>query len=254
MTKSIDISIIVPSYNESAEIKLAAIESIAQFLKDKSDSYEVLIVDDASTNDTREVVKKAIKNLNNFKLIENSHGGKAITVMTGLLSSQGKVALFTDMDQATPIDQLPKLISQFKDDTQVVIGVRQGRPGAPLVRRLMSKTFTLLRNLILGLPFSDTQCGFKAFSRSAIDQIFPKLLKDWQRRKASGAAVNAGFDIETLFVAKKLDIKTEEVVVKWHHVQNEKQVQVIQDSLAALADMWRIRLADIQGKYNHFRR
>lgn len=244
------LSVIVPSYNESIEIKLSAISAIDQYLKSQDYSYEVLIVDDKSTNNTLDQVKQVLKGLSNFKLVENGHGGKAITVMTGLLKSQGEIAIFTDMDQATPIDQVGRLLPKFTNGVDVVIGTREGREGAPLERKIMSWGFATLRNLLLGLPFSDTQCGFKGFSRAAIESIFPKMLQDWQSKKSSGAAVNAGFDVETLYIAKKRNLKVAEVVVVWHHVQNEKQVQALQDSMAAIQDMIQIRLNSWKGKYN----
>jgi dolichyl-phosphate beta-glucosyltransferase len=244
------LSIIVPSYNETAKIKIDAIKAIDEYLKGQKYSYEVLIVDDESTNGTLELVEQEIKNHKGFKLLANKHGGKAITVMTGLLKSTGEIALFTDMDQATPIDQVEKLLKKFDEGYDVVIGSRTGRKGAPLMRKLAGFTFSLLRTLILGLPLKDTQCGFKAFSRKSVDQIFPTLITKWERMKAGGAAVNAGFDIETLFLAKKCGLKITEVDVDWHHVENIKQVQLVKDSIEAIKDMIRIRLNDIQGSYS----
>lgn len=243
------LSVIIPSYNESVAIKEQAIESIDQFLKQQKYSYEVLIVDDQSTNGTLSLVEKLCKKKKNFKLIKNSHGGKAITVMSGMISSKGDVAVFTDMDQATPIGEVNKLIVQFDKGQDIVIGSRLGRKGAPVLRKLAAFVFAMLRNVILGLPFSDTQCGFKGFNRKAINMIFPEMLKRWEKSKASGAAVNAGFDVETLFIAKKKDLKIADVAVEWHHVGTE-QVQLIKDSLDAIKDMLRIKLNEIAGKYD----
>jgi dolichyl-phosphate beta-glucosyltransferase len=243
------LSIVVPSYNETIELKRKAIEDIDSYLKKQDYTYEVLIVDDGSTNDSVPVVKEYIKNKKNFKLIENPHGGKALTVMSGMLLAEGEIALFTDMDQATPIDQIEKFIPKFEEGYDIVIGARKGRKGAPLIRKIAAWGFATLRNLILGLPFSDTQCGFKVFNKQARDEVFSKLKTEWSKAKAKGAAVNAGFDVETLFLAKKKGFKIADVEVNWHHVQNEKQVQIVRDSIEALKDMLRIRLNDIQGKY-----
>lgn len=246
---NIKLSVVVPSYHESAEIKKKAIEDMDSYLKKQDFSYEVLIVDDGSTNGTLDVVKEAIKNKSHFRLMENPHGGKAITVMTGLLESKGEIALFTDMDQATPLDQIEKFFPKFEDGFDVVIGSRKGRKGAPLIRKLAAWGFATMRGIILGLPFADTQCGFKAFDRKAVEKIFPMLLKEWRNMKAKGAAVNAGFDVEALFIAKKRDLKIAEVEVNWHHVQSE-QVQIIADAIEAIKDMLRIRLNDFSGKYS----
>lgn len=249
MDKNIKLSIVVPSYNETAEIKKQAIEKIDEYMKNQSFSYEVLIVDDGSTNDTRGLVKDFIKNRKNFRFLENEHGGKAITVMSGMLESKGKIALFTDMDQATPISELQKILPEFEKGFDIVIGSRSGRKGAPLIRKLAALGFATLRNITLGLPFKDTQCGFKAFSRQATETVFPELLKRWKSMKAKGAAVNAGFDIETLYLAKKKNLRISEIPVIWHHVGTE-QVQIISDSIQALKDMFRIRINDLQGKYS----
>ena len=184
----------------------------------------------------------------NIRLIKNDHGGKAIAVMTGLLDSTGEIALFTDMDQATPISEIEKLLPKFEEGFDIAIGSRSGRKGAPIVRKFMAFGFSLMRNIILGLPFKDTQCGFKAFNRKSILEIFPVLLKRWKKLKQTGAAVNAGFDVETLFLAKKKGFKIAEVTVEWHHVGTERG-QIIKDSLDAVWDIFRIRLDDLQNKY-----
>jgi dolichyl-phosphate beta-glucosyltransferase len=243
------LSIVVPSYNESEEVKEEAINSIDDYLRIQDFTYEVLIVDDESTNGTLEFVKDFIKDKKNFRVLENKHGGKAITVMTGMLEAEGEIALFTDMDQATPIDQLEKILPEFEKGAEIVVGARKGRKGAPIIRKVMAWGFATLRNLLLGLGVKDTQCGFKAFTKEASQAIFPDLLAEWKRTKKKGAAVNAGFDVETLFLAKKKGFKIAEIEVDWHHVTNEKQVQIIQDSLDALMDMLRIRVNDWIGKY-----
>lgn len=247
--KKLKLSVIVPSYNETAELKREAIGKIEEYFKKQSYSYEVIIVDDQSTNNTLGVVKEIIKSKQNFRLIENPHGGKAITVMTGMLQSTGEIALFTDMDQATPVTETAKLLAKLEEGFDIAIGSRHGRQGAPLPRKLAGWGFSLLRNIILGLPFKDTQCGFKAFRHETIPVIFPIILEEWQRMRASSAAVNAGFDVETLFLAKKRNFKIAEVEVDWQHVENIKQVQLFRDSTEAFKDMIRIRLNDLKGIY-----
>lgn len=249
MSEKTDLSIIVPSYNESWEIKKDAIDSIESYVNNLPLNIEVLIADDESTNNTREKVKDYVKNKKNFKLLEFAHGGKAITVMNGLLESKGEIALFTDMDQATPITELKKLLDKFVEGYDIVIGVRKDRKGAPVIRKIAAFSFITLRNIILGLPISDTQCGFKAFKREAINTVLPQMLESWQNMKIKGAAVNAGFDIELLFIAKDKGFKIAEVPVEWHHVQNEKQVQIVKDGMEALRDMIRIRKNHLSGKY-----
>lgn len=243
------VSIIIPAYNEEKNLQDGPLEAIDSYLKKQNYPYEVLVVDDGSKDETVQVAEKHIKDLKNFKLIKNSHGGKALTVMYGLLHSSGEIALFTDMDQATPIKEIEKLLPKFDEGYEVVIGSRSGRKGAPLIRKLMAAGFAFLRTVVLGLPLKDTQCGFKAFSREAVESVFPILEENWKKMKAKGAAVQAGFDVETLFLARKKGFKVAEVEVEWHHVGSER-VQAVKDSLDALKDIFRIRLNSLTGKYN----
>lgn len=243
-----NLSIVIPAFNEEANLKKGCLKEVIDYLKDKDLNVEVLVIDDGSTDATARIVAQQIKNEPKFKLIKESHGGKAIAVMKGLLKSRGHVALFTDMDQATPISEIEKLLPKFEEGFDVVIGSRKGRKGAPLIRKLAAFGFSTLRILILGLPFKDTQCGFKAFSQKSIEEIFPLLLKRWNKAASRGSAVNAGFDVEVLYVAKKMEFKIAEVDVEWHHVGTER-VQIIKDALEAAEDIIRIKLNDLLGRY-----
>jgi len=245
----VKLSVIIPGYNEEKNLKKGVLDEVYNYLKGVDYEYEVLIVDDGSKDRTREIVKEQIKGKKGFRLIENPHGGKANTVITGLLLAEGEIALFTDMDQATPLPEIEKFLPKFEEGADVVIGKRSGRKGAPLSRQIAAWGFAFLRNLILGLPFKDTQCGFKAFNKLAREAIFPKIKDDWGVVHTGGGAVNAGFDVEVLFFAKKLKFNIKEVEVEWLH-PGTSQVRVIKDSLAAIYDMFRIRLNDISGKYN----
>lgn len=246
------LSVILPSYNESDNLKKGVLSEISNYLKKNLKSYEVIIVDDGSSDDSVQRIEDFIKTTKNFKLIKNNHGGKAIAVMTGLLDSTGEIGLFTDMDQATPISEIEKLIPFFDKGYDIAIGSRKGRQGAPAIRKLMAFGFSMIRTVILGLPFKDTQCGFKAFNRRSIESIFPILMERWHKHlQKKGAAVNAAFDVETLFIAKKIGLKIKEVQVDWHHVGTER-VQVIRDSYDAIIDIIKIRINDILGRYSKY--
>src|SRR3989338_2959376 len=251
MTK---LSVVIPAYNEERNIKKGSLDEVANFLEKSKLDYEVVVVDDGSEDSTKELVKKFIKKNEKFKLVETSHGGKAMAVMTGMEKATGEIVLFTDMDQATPIDQLDKFLPKFSakggsaSGWDIVIGSRQGRRGAPLLRKMSAWGFSLLRGLILGLPFKDTQCGFKAFTKIPINKIVPKIKGEWGVLHFKGGAVNAGFDVELLYLAKKYGLKIAEVEVEWKYVDTER-VQVIKDAAAAIYDMFRIRINDLRGKY-----
>ncbi len=247
-----DISIVIPAFNEEQNLKNGVLKEVEDYLSKQNYSYEVLIVDDGSKDQTLQLIEEFIKGKSHYQLIRNNHGGKAIAVMTGMLQSNGEIALFTDMDQATPLREIEKLLPEFEKGNDIVIGSRKGRKGAPAIRKVMALGFSVLRTLLLGLPFRDTQCGFKAFNREATQKVFHPLLKRWRKHlKDGGAAVNAGFDVETLFLAKKIGFKIAEVPVDWHYVGTER-VQAVKDSLDALQDMLKIRLNDWTGSYAEF--
>lgn len=248
MNKNLKLSVVMPAYNESTNLKSGVLDQVEIYLKDKEYFHELILVDDGSLDDTANIIEEQIKNKKKFRLIKNPHGGKAVTVMTGILQAAGDVILFTDLDQSSPIDQIEKFFPKFDQGFDVVIGTRVGRKGAPIVRKIAAWGFSILRNIIIGLPFKDTQCGFKAFSKEAAQNVFPSLLEKWKGNRVSGAAVNAGFDIETLFMSKKKGFKIAEVPVDWHHVGTER-VQLIKDSIEAIKDMIRIRINDLKGRY-----
>ena len=246
---NIKLSVIIPAYNESVNLKNGALSQVWEYLKGVEYPYEVLIVDDGSKDNTVSVARQQVKTMRGFQVVENPHGGKALTVISGMQKASGEIVVFTDMDQATPINQIEKLFPQFIEGHDIVIGSRHGRRGAPLIRKISAWGFATLRNILLGLPFADTQCGFKAFNQKAVSEVFPKMEDIWREKVSSGAAVNAGFDVEMLFLAKQRGLKIVEVPVEWHYVGTER-VQLVKDAYEAIKDMIRIRLNQLSGKYN----
>lgn len=244
------ITVVIPAFNEEKNLKNGVLTQVIEFFQKKNSNFDVLIVDDGSSDQTVKLVETQIKNLKNFRILKNPHQGKALTVMSGLLKATGEIVFFTDMDQATPISEIDKLLSKFDQGFDIVIGSRSGRVGAPIIRKITSRSFALLRTIFLNLPFKDTQCGFKGFTKKSVHEIFPEMHKRWMNNISTGAAVNAGFDIEMLFLAKKKGFKIAEVPVNWHHVDSER-VQVFKDSIEAIKDMINIRINDLSGKYNN---
>lgn len=247
--KNIYLSIVIPCYNEERNLRLGALEKVAHFLAKKKFPWEVIIVDDGSSDSSVDLIDNFIKEHEHFRLVKNPHQGKAATVVKGVKKALGKYVLFTDLDQATPIDQLDKLMPWFEKGYDLTIGSRNTkRKGAPFLRRTMAIGFIFLRNLLLNLDIADTQCGFKAFTKTAVLDIFSRLEVYGSRQQAIGSTVTAGFDVELLYIAKKLGYKIKEVPVEWHY-QETRRVNPIKDSWEGLADLVRIRWNSISRAY-----
>lgn len=246
------ISIVIPSYNEMGNLRKGILDHIYHYLEHQKYDYEVIIVDDGSNDGSREFVGKFAKDNKTFRLIENSHMGKAGAVTTGVLLAKGDYVLFTDMDQATPIDEIEKLLPFVQDGYDIAIGSRsRARKGAPWTRKLMGQGMITARSLLVGFPeITDTQCGFKLFKKEAAHNIFEKVKKihnGFKRIKSS--SVTAGFDVELIYIADKMGYKIKEVPVDWLYVET-RRVSPLKDSVEAFVDLLRIRKNIIKGIYN----
>lgn len=246
------LSVVIPSYNEMSNLQKGVLDKVAHYLSKQKYSYEVIVVDDGSNDGSYEFVEKFVKEDKNFKLIRGTHSGKAGAVTKGVLESKGQWVLFTDMDQATPIEEVEKLLA-FTKTYDIIIGSRSStRKGAPWTRTLMAKGMIMLRSVIVGLSgLNDTQCGFKLFKKAVAYDLFSKLEKFHNGYKQiSGSSVKAGFDVELLFLAAKRGYEIKEVGVNWLYVET-RRVSPVKDSVEALEDLIRIRINELSGKYKN---
>lgn len=243
------LSVVIPAYNEEINIKRGVLNSVNDYLKNKKFTWEVIILDDGSTDNTIEAIERFIKDHKNFFLRKEPHRGKGGTIIAGVSAATGQYILFTDMDQSTPMDQFDKFIPKLEKGFDIVIGSRSGRPGQTLIRKTMAMGWVTLRTLILRLPFKDTQCGFKVFSKEAATVVFQKIRIYGGKYNSKGGSVTAGFDLEVLFIARKLGLKIAEVAVEWYEYGERKEVSPIKDSWEGLRDLIKIRLNALQGKY-----
>lgn len=244
------LSVVIPSYNEETNIRLGSLDKVSRYLERQPYAWEAILVDDGSTDGSPDLMDAFAKANPGFSVMHNMHRGKAETVVSGVIKAKGSIVLFSDLDQATPISELEKILPWFDKGFDVVIGSRnRKREGAPLSRIIMARGFMILRGLILGLKgITDTQCGFKAFKRHVAKDIFARLELYASNQEVHGPMVTAGFDIETLFLAKQLGFKIKEVPVEWHYVET-RRVNPIKDSVQGFVDMLRIRINAWQGKY-----
>lgn len=244
------LSVIIPCFDEMANLQKGVLEKVKHFLDKKKIKYEVIIVDDGSRDGSTEFIDKFILDNPQFKLIKNSHLGKAGAVTTGMLRAKGKYAIFTDMDQATPIEELDKLLPYTKK-FDIVIGSRNStRKGAPWTRALMAKGMITLRKYLVGFKkINDTQCGFKLFNKESYKDLFNKINKLHNGFEAiSGSNVAAGFDVELLYIASINGYKIKEVTVDWLFVES-RRVNPIHDSIEGLRSLLVIKKNALSGKY-----
>ncbi len=245
------LSVVIPSYDEMTNLQKGVLDKISSFLGRKKYSYEVIIVDDGSKDGSVEFVEKFLKNNPNFKLIKNLHLGKGGAVTTGVLAASGEYILFTDMDQATPIEEIDRLLPYFDEGYDIVIGSRNSRrKGSPWTRLLMARAMMFLRTLLVGISnISDTQCGFKVFQHEIARKIFTKIqLLHHNFKQVSGSNVSAGFDVELLYLAEKMGYDIKEVPVNWLYVET-RRVSPIKDSIEGFIDLIKIKINDIKGAY-----
>ncbi|HEY8691321.1 MAG TPA: dolichyl-phosphate beta-glucosyltransferase [Chloroflexota bacterium] len=247
------LTIVVPAYNERQRIS-ATVARISEFMSAQDYAAELLVVDDGSDDGTADMVDSLRNGAGPpVDVIRNDHRGKAYTVRTGMLAARGRYVLFSDADLSTPIEEVSGFLPYFEDGYDVVIGSREA-PGArrfdePATRHLMGRVFTRAVQIITGQRFEDTQCGFKAFSRAASQEVFSRVRLYGANSPVIKRSRVTGFDVELLFLARKLNMRIREVPVRWYYSAGSK-VDPLRDSLQNLADVLKVRLYDLQGRYD----
>jgi glycosyltransferase involved in cell wall biosynthesis len=233
------ISIIIPAYNEEKRLP-ATLVKVQEYLDASNwDFAEILVVDDGSRDGTAKVASGS-----GVRLLKNpGNRGKGYSVRHGMLEAKGEWCLFTDADLSSPIGELEKLWGAAgRERAQVAIGSRAvdrslvGVHQSPL-REFSGRVFNLAMRMVTGLPFQDTQCGFKLFESSAARQVFSRQQLD-----------GFGFDVEVLYIAHRLGYKAVEVPVRWDNVEGTKVSLFL--GIAAFGDPIKVRWNGITGKYN----
>lgn len=206
------LSVIIPAYNEGERIK-ETLETTARYLSSQDYRWEILVVNDGSTDNTTEVVKRVQGEIGSLRLLDNEENkGKGGVVKQGMLAGKGEYLLFMDADNSTTVDHVEKMWPKFEEGADVVVGTRDSRDheGArqavpqPKIKRLVADIGNLVIQALLLPGIWDTQCGFKAFRREPGRELF-------SRSKGFCWA----FDVEILKMAKKMDYRVEIVPVYW---------------------------------------
>jgi dolichyl-phosphate beta-glucosyltransferase len=235
-------SIVIPAYNEAARIP-ATLEAVATCVRARGWSAEIVVVDDGSRDRTADVVRAFAAAHPEVRLLQNpGNHGKGYSVRNGLLRSLGEVVMFTDADLSAPIEEADRLFAAIARGADIAIGSRwlersRQTIRQPLYRRFFGRCFNAVTRAIMGLPFADTQCGFKAFTRAAAQTVCQlQTIDRW------------GFDPEILFIALKRGYRIEEVPVSWAHDERTR-ISYLKDGVRMLEDIAIVRWNALRGRY-----
>ena len=242
MTENPAYTIVIPAYNESGRI-LATLQSVVGCIRSRGWCAEVLVVNDGSTDRTAEIVRGFQTEAPEVRLIENpGNRGKGYSVRAGMLASSSPIVMFTDSDLSAPIEEAERLFAAIANGADIAIGSRWLESGRqthrqPLYRQFFGRCFNAVTRIVMGLPFADTQCGFKAFTHDAAQTVFRlQTIERW------------GFDPEILFIALKRGYKVVEVPVSWAH-DARTRMSYLKDGMKMLEEIAIIRWNALMGRY-----
>jgi dolichyl-phosphate beta-glucosyltransferase len=244
---SASLSVVIPAYNEAVRLG-NTIRAVVDYMREHAPDGEVIVVDDGSSDQTAELARQsfadAAGNLRTSVISYKKNLGKGRAVRLGLLAARGDVTLFSDADLSTPISEAPKLVEPIVNGQfdvtfgsraleRQLIGVHQ-----PWRREQGGRVFNLVVRLATGLPFWDTQCGFKAFRMSVCRPLVEAATVD-----------RFGFDVELLYLAFRAGLNLKEIPVRWDHNEGSK-ISLLNDSFKMLNEVGLIRQQARRGVYD----
>jgi glycosyltransferase involved in cell wall biosynthesis len=216
------------------------LQDISKHLAGTGSTYEIIVVDDGSTDDTGEVTAAQSQADPCVRLLMTRHAGKGAAVRAGALAARGHRVIFCDADLPMAAEDLTRLAAML-DDHEVVIASREGlgarRLGEPYYRHMMGRVFNFVVQLLAIPGIQDTQCGLKCFTAESAHRVFSLQTVD-----------GFGFDVEILFIARKLGYRIREVPITWSHRESSR-VDPVRDTLRMLGDILRVRWNDLRGVY-----
>jgi dolichyl-phosphate beta-glucosyltransferase len=234
------LTLIVPAYNEQARLPYTLGE-IEKYVCAERLDCEVIVVDNGSRDATSAVVQQAIHTFPQLRLLRTDRRGKGVAVRTGVLAALGEVVIFADADLSWAVTDVTRFMDLVDNRSPVVIGSREGsgarRIGEPDYRHLMGRVFNRVVQALAVPGIEDSQCGFKAFRADAAQAIF-------RRQRIDGF----GFDVEVLYLARRLGYGIRVVPLEWEHKQNSR-VAPVRDTLRMLSDVARVRWNGWRGRY-----
>lgn len=235
------LSIVVPAFNEEARIG-GSLERLSQFLTTFDRSWEIVVVDDGSSDRTAEIVDEHSKADERIRLIKAAHGGKGAAVRKGMLDAKGQWRFLSDADLSMPPENLPRFFQPDLGEPafDVSIGSREAagsrRIGEPWARHFLGRIYNWTVKLVAIRGIEDTQCGFKLYSAEAANVVFSV-------QRLQGFA----FDVENLFIARKAGLTIGEVPIDWQYYEGGKVT--LWSSVMAYIDIFRVRLNHLLGRY-----
>ena len=236
-------SIVIPAYNEAARI-VATLEGVVECVRRRGWDAEIIVVDDGSHDTTADIVRSVAASAPEVRLLQNAENrGKGYSVRKGMLQASGEIVLFTDADLSAPLEEAEGLFKAIAEGADIAIGSRwleraRQTIRQPLYRRFFGRCFNGVTRAIMGLPYADTQCGFKAFTREAAQSVFRlQTIERW------------GFDPEILFIARKHGLRVAEIPVSWAHDERTR-MSYLRDGMRMLEDIAIVRWNALLGRYS----
>ena len=239
---SVDLSVIIPAYNEEALI-VSTLNCLHDYLLARPERSEIIVVDDGSQDQTVEFVRQLQKYNDHIRLLINEQNmGKGFSIRRGVLESRGQFVIFTDADLPYELGAIEGFLQALRDGCDLAVGSRvlpgSDVKGVPLLRYVAGQVFSWMVQAVLFQGLPDTQCGFKSFKADAAKEIF--------RRLTIGGF---GFDVEMLFIARKRKYAIQPVPVHMIEHRQRSRVRLVTDSFKMFANLFMVRWNDLQGKY-----
>lgn len=243
--KSLFLSVVIPCYNEETRLK-EGYSHFTEYLKKQKYDWELVMVNDGSKDSTEKILKLLSRKNKNLKIVSYKRNrGKGYAVSKGIEAAKGNYILFSDLDHSVSIDFTRSFINHLENGFDIVIASRRVK-GATLkvrqkpFREFLGRSFTVLVRILIDPKIKDATCGFKMYRKNTAKNLFKRLtVFDWV------------FDAEILFLSKKYNFKIAQLPVVWEDAKGSK-VKLAKDVISSLKNLIKIRLNDLQGKYEKF--
>jgi glycosyltransferase involved in cell wall biosynthesis len=235
------LSIVIPAHNEEIRLPIS-LEKVITFLETQPYDYEILIVENGSQDRTFEIAQDFDRRYPFIHAMAEKRAGKGLAVRRGMLEAKGDFRFIADADLSMPIEEAQLFMPPGAPEYDIAIASREApgaqRIGEPIYRHWIGRMFNLLVRLITLPGIQDTQCGFKCFRSDPAEELFQEqTLNGWT------------FDVEILYIARKRGYRIIEIPIHWYFNPGSR-VHILRDSIAMFLDLLRIRLNDLQGKYD----